>query len=173
MSTEKIIGVSRTKARLVACAFEEMDGNIIREDSPTCGRKNSRLILLITNLNRWKINTMDIKSVFLQGKPIERVVYLKPLKEAHTNKIWKLNTTVYGLDDAPRAWYFFVKEELLKTGTITQFFTGIRTINYKVFYPHMLMISFGQVQNGLLRMLLKILGSSTQSVKKKQKYLTI
>ena len=121
MITEKIIGAARTKARLVASGFEEIDANIIRDDSPTCGRKNLRLILLITNLNRWKINTMDIKSVFLQGKSIERVVYLKPPKEAHTNKIWKLNTTVFGLGDAPRAWYIFVKEELLKTGTITQF----------------------------------------------------
>ena len=86
--TEKIIeGVSRTKAWLVAQGFEEMDGNTIRKDSPTCGRENLRLILLMTNLNEWKINTMDIKSAFLQGKPIERDVYLKPPKEAHTKKI--------------------------------------------------------------------------------------
>ena len=58
-------GVSRTKAQLVAQGFEEMDGNTIRKDSPTCGKENLRLILLIINLNGWKINTMDIKSVFL------------------------------------------------------------------------------------------------------------
>ena len=95
-----------------------MDGNTIRKDSPTFGRENLRLILLISNLNGWKINTMDIKSAFLQGKPIERDVYLKPPKKAHTKKIWKLNTTVYGLGDAPRAWYLCVKEELLKIGDI-------------------------------------------------------
>ena len=43
------------------------------------------------------------KSAFLQGKPIERDVYLNPPKEVHTKKIWKLHTTVYGLGDAPRA----------------------------------------------------------------------
>ena len=89
----------------------------MRKDSPTCGKENLRLILLI-NFNGWKINTMDIKAVFLQGKPKEKDVYLKPLKEAHAKKIWKLNTTAYGLGDAPRAWYLCVKEELLKTGGI-------------------------------------------------------
>ena len=110
-------GVSRTKAQLVAQGFEEMDGNTIRKDSSTCGKENLRLILLIINLNGQKINTMDIKSVFLYGKPIERDVYLKPPKEAHTRKILKMNTIVYGLGDAPRAWYVCVKE-LLKTGGI-------------------------------------------------------
>ena len=60
---------------------------------------------------------MDIKSVFLYGKPIERDVYFKPPKEAHTRKILKMNTIVNGLGDAPRAWYVCVKE-LLKTGGI-------------------------------------------------------
>ena len=41
-----------------------MDANTTRKDSPTCGRENLRLILLIINLNRWKINTVDIKSAW-------------------------------------------------------------------------------------------------------------
>ena len=56
---------------------------------------------------------------------------------------------------------------------ITQFFTDIRTIDYRAFYPHTLMISVGQVQNGLLGLLLNILGTSMQSVKKKQKHLNV
>ena len=50
-----------------------------------------------------KIHAMDIKSAFLQRKPIERDIYLKPPKEVNSQKIWKLNTTVYGLGDTPRA----------------------------------------------------------------------
>ena len=61
---------------------------------------------------------MDIKSAFLQGKSIERDVFIKPPKEANTNKLWKLNTTVYGLCDAPREWYLSVKKELLATGCV-------------------------------------------------------
>ena len=74
-----------------------MEGNTVRKDPPTYGRENLRSMLLIINLSGWKINTMIIKSAFLQGKPIERDVYLKPPKEAHTKKIWKTNTIVDGL----------------------------------------------------------------------------
>ena len=74
-----------------------MEGNTVRKDSPTYGRENLRSMLLIINLSGWKINTMIIKSAFLQGKPIERDVYLKPPKEAHTKKIWKTNIIVDGL----------------------------------------------------------------------------
>ena len=54
----------------------------------------------------------------MQGKSIERDVFIKPPKEANTNKLWKLNTTVYGLCDAPREWYLSVKKELLATGCV-------------------------------------------------------
>ena len=78
MITEKIIeGVSRTKAQLVAQGFEEMDGNTIRKESPTCGRKNLGLILLISNLNGWNINTMDIKSAFFARKTNRKRCLLK------------------------------------------------------------------------------------------------
>lgn len=36
---------------------------------------------------------MDIKSEYLQGKTIERDVFLK----ANNNELWKLKTTVYRL----------------------------------------------------------------------------
>ena len=102
--TEKVIeGVSRTKVRLVAHGFEDLNLNIVRTDSPTSGRENARLLFYIIASFDWGINTIDIRAAFLQGKPTERGVFLKPPKEAQTDKIWKLNVTVYGLCDAPRA----------------------------------------------------------------------
>ena len=53
----------------------------------------------------WTIHSVDVKSAFLQGKEINRDVYVKPSQEAETDKLWKLKTTVYGLCDAPRVWY--------------------------------------------------------------------
>ena len=38
------------------------------------------------------------------------------MKEANTNKIWKLQKCVYGLADASWYWYTRVKEELIKFG---------------------------------------------------------
>ena len=96
--------VLKVKARLVAQGFEDMERNYVRKDSPTCGRENPRLVLALITLQSWKIHSMDIKLVFLQGKPIEREVLLKPSKKASTNKVWTLSTTVYGLCDTPRVW---------------------------------------------------------------------
>ena len=61
---------------------------------------------------KWSIN---IKSAFLQNKNIDRVVYVKPPKEAdcQDTTLWKLNTTIYGLNDASRSWYLNVKKELI------------------------------------------------------------
>ena len=65
---------------------------------------------------KWIINSIDVKTAFLQGKHLERTVIVRPPKEANTDKIWKLNKCVYGLADAPRYWYLKVREELCKLG---------------------------------------------------------
>ena len=63
----------------------------------------------------WEMNSLDVKCAFLQGKLLEREVYLRPPREANVKGVlWKLNKCVYGLMDASRHWYFRVKEELLK-----------------------------------------------------------
>ena len=86
---------------------------------------------------------MDLKTVFLQGKSIERDVFIKPPKEANTNELWKLKTTVYGLFDEPGTWYLSVKKELqqdvLRVDMMMQYFIAIKKTPYKVFYLHMSM----------------------------------
>ncbi len=109
-------GVKCVKARLVARGFEEADIGEIRKDSPTCGKESLRLCLTLFASMNWKINSLDIKAAFLQGNPIEREVYIMPPKEVQTNKLWKLNKTVYGLADASRTWYLRVRQELTTLG---------------------------------------------------------
>ena len=70
------------KACLVARGFEEENLNNICKNSPTCCKDNfSRLVLSVIVSNSWIIHSLDIKSPFLQGKKIDRDVYLKPPKE--------------------------------------------------------------------------------------------
>ena len=65
--------------------------------------------------NRWTCNSIDTKSAFLQGKEIDRAVYLTPPPEFEEKYIvQKLNTCIYGLSHASRNWYLRVKEELDK-----------------------------------------------------------
>mgnify|MGYP001795813812 CR=1 FL=1 len=115
--TEKIVnGEKVIKARLVARGFEE-DNSEILKDSPTCTKESMRLALTIFASNEWICNSIDIKSAFLQGKQIDRTVFLIPPPEfQEPNVIWKLNTCIYGLSDASRSWYLRVKEELCNLG---------------------------------------------------------
>ena len=67
-----------------------------------------------------------MKTVFLQGKKIEREVYTRPPTETATNKVWKLQKCVYGLGDASRYWYLRVKEELINlSGNVSSTDPGI------------------------------------------------
>ena len=125
--------------------FEDADRDDVRKDSPTCGRENVRLLLALTSSCNWRINTMVIKSAFSQGKSIEKDFFIKPPKEANTNKLWKLKTTVFGLCDAPREWYLSVKKELLAAGCVKSRYDNATP--YKVFYLHTSMTFFGQEQN--------------------------
>ena len=125
----KIIdGKLKTKARLCARGFEETCD--FRTDSPTCMRESVRIVLCIITSKSWILHSIDYKTAFLQGKPIERDLYIKPPKEANTSMIWKLRKTVYGLADAPRVWYLRLKEELLKLGA------KVSTYDQGVFFWH-------------------------------------
>ena len=102
------------KARLCARGFEEEQP--FRKDSPTGSREGLRLTLAILASKGWTLNSLDIKSAFLQGKEIDRMVFIKPPPEAMTDKLWELKKCVYGLADAPQKWHIKLKEELEKSG---------------------------------------------------------
>ena len=123
--TPKLInGQYGTKARLCARGFEE--DVVFRTDSPTCMRESVKVVLCIITTLEWNIRSIDFKTAFLQGKSIDREVYLRPPVECNTEKIWKLRKTVYGLADAPRVWFLRLKEELLRLGvTISTYDQGL------------------------------------------------
>ena len=107
--------------------------------SQTCCKENFHLSLAIVVTNNWKVHSLDIKSAFLQGKYINCELYLKPLSEAGTKNLWKLNISVYRLYDAPRAWYLGLKSVLEKGGAkkvnmMMLYFIYMRKIIYKAFY---------------------------------------
>ena len=109
-----IDGQTSVKARLVLKGYEEEIE--FRTDSPACTPEIVRLAIAIITTQRWKLCSVDFKTAFLQGKEIERDVFIKPPAQAKTNKIWKLKKTVYGLNDAPRSWYLKMEETILNLG---------------------------------------------------------
>ena len=112
---EKILeNGTKKKARLVARGFEEQNSELLT-NSPTCNQDSLRIVLsLISSLN-WTVNSFDVTAAFLQGKELDRKVYLRPPKQANVpGKLWLLRKCVYGLNDASRYWYMRVREELIK-----------------------------------------------------------
>ena len=110
-------GTVKPKARLVARGFEENSADIAN-DSPTCSKDALRIMLSISSHKLWKINSVDIKTAFLQGQKISRVVHLKPPFEANcpNGYVWLLNKCVYGLTDASLHFYDRVKEFMVSNG---------------------------------------------------------
>ena len=117
MFTEKSVNEKKVvKARLVARGFEE-DSSNLRTDSTTCCKQSICLVFLTAASNKWEIKFLDIKAAFLQRDKIERDVFLRlPGDVCPENEVWKLKRCIYGLNDAPRAWYSRVNKEMLKQG---------------------------------------------------------
>ena len=78
----------RKKARLCARGFQEDQSKLI-VDSPTCARETLRLCLTLCSFYGWQPSSIDVKTAFLQGKPLERPV--SPLSfplEKHRKKVY-------------------------------------------------------------------------------------
>ena len=110
--TEKTVdGVLVKKARYAVRGFQEKCD--IQSDSPTGSKECMRLLLAVVACENWTLQSIDVKSAFLQGKYMDRIVYLKPPPEANADgKLWKLKKCLYGLNDAARMWYFALRDEL-------------------------------------------------------------
>ena len=64
------------KARLCARGFEEEQ--LFRTDSPTCPREGIQIVLSTIVSHSWRLSSLDVKTAFLQGRPIDREIFIKP-----------------------------------------------------------------------------------------------
>ena len=77
----------------------------IKTDSPTISKTSERLLLAASK--GYKLQSLDFKTAFLQGKSLEReVIFVPPnnLVKYENFKIisWRLNKSMYGLVDDAR-----------------------------------------------------------------------
>lgn len=107
----------KVKARLCMRGDTEENADNIRVDSPTAHKDSIKLALAIAANENFDIISADVKSAFLQGKTLDRDVFVIPPPEANQEgMLWLLQKGAYGLMDGSRLFYLEFKEKLEKFG---------------------------------------------------------
>ncbi|GJR95178.1 putative ribonuclease H-like domain-containing protein [Tanacetum coccineum] len=78
-----------------------------------------RLFLAYASFMNFVVYQMGVKSAFLYGKIEEEVYVYQPLgfeDPEFTDKVYKVEKALYGLHQAPRAWYETLSTYLLENG---------------------------------------------------------
>ena len=107
----------KLKARLCMRRYTEQNTENIRVDSPTAHKDSLKLALAIGANENFEIISGDIKAAFLQGRSLDREVFVHPPIEAkQEGKLWLLQKGAYGLMDGSRLFYLEMKDKLEKLG---------------------------------------------------------
>nr|GEU49446.1 putative ribonuclease H-like domain-containing protein [Tanacetum cinerariifolium] len=112
--------VIQNKARLVAQGHTQEEGIDYEEVfAPVARIEAIRLFLAYAYFMGFMVYQMDVKSVFLYGTIKEEVYVCQPLGfegPDHPDKVYKVVKALYGLHQAPRAWYETLAYYLLQNG---------------------------------------------------------
>nr|GEY51316.1 putative ribonuclease H-like domain-containing protein [Tanacetum cinerariifolium] len=112
--------VVRNKARLVTQGHTQEEGIDYEEVFTPVERIEAiRLFLAYTSFMGFMVYQMDVKSVFLYGTIKEEVYVCQPLgfeDPDYPDKVYKVVNVLFGLHQAPRAWYETLANYLLENG---------------------------------------------------------
>nr|GFA28496.1 retrovirus-related Pol polyprotein from transposon TNT 1-94 [Tanacetum cinerariifolium] len=110
----------RNKARLVAQGHIQEEGIDYDEVFASVARIEAvRLFLAYASFKDFMVYQMDVKSAFLYGKIEEKVYVCQPLgfeDPDFFDKVYNVKKALYGLHQAPRAWYETLSTYLLDNG---------------------------------------------------------
>ncbi|KAD4981808.1 hypothetical protein E3N88_18479 [Mikania micrantha] len=112
--------IVRNKARLVVQGFRQIEGLDYNEVfAPVARLEAIRIFLAYASFKKFKVYQMDVKSAFLHGVISETVYVSQPPgfeDPLHRDQVYKLDKALYGLHQAPRAWYETLSTHLLNNG---------------------------------------------------------
>nr|GEZ90685.1 retrovirus-related Pol polyprotein from transposon TNT 1-94 [Tanacetum cinerariifolium] len=112
--------VIKNKARLVAQRHTQEEGNDYDEVfAPVARIKAIRLFLAYASFMGFIVYQMDVKSAFLYGTIDEEVYVMQPPGFQDLEfpaRVYKVEKAMYGLHQAPRAWYGTLSKYLLTNG---------------------------------------------------------
>ncbi|XP_074352341.1 uncharacterized protein LOC141691504 [Apium graveolens] len=114
--------IIKHKAHLVAKGYVQRCGIDYEEVlTPVTSLETVRLLIALAVKNEWEIHHLDVKTTFLNGELQEEVYVNKPKSyviEGHDKKVYRLFKALYGLRQAPGAWYAQLNKCLEKLGFI-------------------------------------------------------
>ncbi|GJU29448.1 putative ribonuclease H-like domain-containing protein [Tanacetum coccineum] len=112
--------VVRNKARLVAQGYKQEEGIDYDEVfAPVARVEAIRLFLAFASFMNFPVYQMDVKSAFLYDTIEEEVYVYQPLgfvDPEFPKKVYKVDKALYGLHQAPKAWYETFSTYLLDNG---------------------------------------------------------
>ncbi|KAD4586622.1 hypothetical protein E3N88_24223 [Mikania micrantha] len=124
--------IVRNKARLVVQGFKQIEGIDYDEVfAPVARLEAIRLFLAFAAHKKFKVFQLDVKSAFLYGSLKETLYVCQPPgfeDPIHRDQVYLLDKALYGLHQAPRAWY-----ETLSTHLIEHVFNRVQ-IDKTLFY---------------------------------------
>nr|GEV82818.1 retrovirus-related Pol polyprotein from transposon TNT 1-94 [Tanacetum cinerariifolium] len=116
--------VIRNKSRLVVRGYRQKEGiNFEESFAPVARMEAIRIFLAYVAHKSFSVFQMDVKTTFLHGSLKEDVYVCQPegfIDADHPSHVYKLKKALYGLNQAPRAWYDELSTFLLQN----HFFKG-------------------------------------------------
>ncbi|KAK8952168.1 hypothetical protein KSP39_PZI004103 [Platanthera zijinensis] len=160
--------IIRNKARLVAQGYSQEEGiDYDQTFAPVVRLEAIRIFLAYAAHKGFKIYQMDVKSVFLNGDIKEEVYVRQPpgfISSTYPDHVFKLHKALYGVKQAPRAWYetlacFLLKNDFIR-GRVDQTLF-IRTHKSHTILVHIYVddIIFGSTDSNLCKKFSKLMHS--------------
>lgn len=126
--------VQKFKARLVAKGYTQQSGVDFDEVfAPVARMETMRVLFALAAQLDWPVYHFDVKSAFLNGVLQEEVYVEQPVGyevKGSKGKVLKLKKALYGLRQAPRAWYARIDAYLLQQGFV-------RSVNEHTLYKRL------------------------------------
>ncbi|GJR33526.1 retrovirus-related pol polyprotein from transposon TNT 1-94 [Tanacetum coccineum] len=111
--------VIRNKTRLVMRGYSKKEGIYFEESfAPVARMESIRIFLAYVTHKSFIVFQMDVETTFLHGMLKEDVYVCQPegfIDVDHPSHVYKLKKALYGLNQAPRAWYTQLFADLRKS----------------------------------------------------------
>lgn len=114
--------LQKLKARLVARGFTQREGINYQETfSPLSRQESLKAFLAINGHRDWDVIQLDVVGAFLYGELDEEVYLSQPngfVDPQFPDHVWRLNQSLYGLEQSARQWYQCLADHLKTIGFV-------------------------------------------------------